>query len=115
VGDQLLQEFALRLRRSVRSTDTVARLGGDEFVVILEGLRSRSDATLVAQNMVDDIRSPIDLGERLLQVTTSVGVAFLDAGSGEDKSASTMLAQADAALYAAKAAGRNGYHLAVGT
>ena len=110
VGDQILKEFARRLSRCVRATDTVARLGGDEFVVILEGLHDASDAERVAKVIVAEFRRPFDVGERMLNVTTSIGIAFSPClEAAED--APAFLKEADAALYLAKSAGRNGYHL----
>ena len=103
-GDAVLKEFAVRIRRAVRSTDTAARLAGDEFVVILEGLQSPAEASHVAAKLVDVIRAPMRVGGIELQVTTSVGVAcWGGVGDGADD----MLERADRALYRAKAAGRN--------
>lgn len=108
-GDEVLKEFAKRLRQCVRGTDTVARLAGDEFVVLLEGVRHPSEPELVASKMVAQMRQPFTLNTQALQVTTSIGVAFR---SGAAAGAEVLLAQADAALYAAKAAGRDTYRLA---
>jgi len=104
VGDAVLQEFAQRLRAAVRVTDTVARLAGDEFVIIIEGLNAREEASLVAAKIVAGMSAPMAVEGGDLQVTTSIGVAAV----GPDmRSADELLAQADAALYAAKRAGRN--------
>ncbi len=104
VGDAVLQEFAQRLRAAVRVTDTVARLAGDEFVIIVEGLNAREEASLVAAKIVAGMSAPMAVEGGDLQVTTSIGVAAV----GPDmRSADELLAQADAALYAAKRAGRN--------
>jgi diguanylate cyclase (GGDEF)-like protein/PAS domain S-box-containing protein len=108
-GDTLLREFARRLQQSVRSTDTVARLGGDEFVVILEGLHSDEEPRFVARKILAGIDRPFDIDGGLSRVTTSVGVAFHTAAS---EGPADLLARADAALYQAKAAGRNTYRLA---
>jgi diguanylate cyclase (GGDEF)-like protein/PAS domain S-box-containing protein len=110
VGDQILKEFAWRLSRCVRSTDTVARLGGDEFVVILEGLHAESEAEQVGRNVIDEIRQPFGLGEIRVSVTTSVGIAYRP-GIEATETAQTLLKRADAALYLAKTSGRNRYHL----
>ncbi len=104
-GDAVLKEFAARIRRSVRSTDTAARLAGDEFVVILEGLQEDAEASRVATKLVEAIRAPMRLpggGEILL--TTSVGMACW---SGIGEGAEDLLDRADRALYRAKAAGRD--------
>ena len=110
-GDAVLREFSRRLQASVRQVDLVARLAGDEFVVILEGLHNSAEATAVARKIVDAVALPMNLDDRTLLVTTSIGVAY------HDSTASTitvpkLLARADEALYGAKAAGRNTFHLA---
>ena len=106
-GDGVLVEYAQRLLASVRSTDTVARLAGDEFVVVLENVHTREAAVAVARKIVERVGTvPFELDGRSLNVTTSIGIAFhqaADASAG----AADLLARADAALYRAKAAGRN--------
>lgn len=109
VGDGALKEFARRLRRIVRATDTVARLAGDEFVVILEGLHSEDEPRLIAAKILAEINHPFELGECHLAVTTSVGIACTGTGR---VTAAELLARADKALYEAKAAGRNKYECA---
>ena len=104
VGDAVLQQFADRLRAAVRVTDTVARLAGDEFVIIIEGLNVREEASLVAGKIVASMGTPMAVDGGEVAVTTSIGVAVL---GPEMRSADELLAQADAALYAAKRAGRN--------
>ena len=109
VGDEVLKEFSRCLCRCVRATDTVARLGGDEFVVILEGLHARAEAAQVAQIIIDDVRKPLTVFASVVRLTTSIGIAFWPrADVAED--ATALLKRADAALYAAKSAGRNQYH-----
>lgn len=105
VGDGVLVEFAHRLKSTVRVTDSVYRLGGDEFVIVMEHLGDHDAAAGVAEKIVDLIRSaPFD--ETLnLNVTTSIGV--LAGVAKENADAKVLLDQADAALYVAKAAGRN--------
>jgi diguanylate cyclase (GGDEF)-like protein/PAS domain S-box-containing protein len=108
VGDLVLQEFAWRLRHSVRTTDMVARLAGDEFVVILEALHSNAEPQFIARKILAGINLPFAIGGRTLAVTTSVGIAFQNGGQ---VSPADLLARADAALYQAKADGRNRYFL----
>ena len=110
VGDRVLQEFAERLRGSVRTTDTVARLGGDEFVIVLEGLGTDVEPLAVAQKIVAQVNRPFVVDGRTLEVTTSIGVAFHRHGNVDP---SDLLARADSALYAAKTAGRNTFQLSL--
>jgi diguanylate cyclase (GGDEF)-like protein/PAS domain S-box-containing protein len=103
-GDAVLKEFAHRLLDCVRTTDTVARLAGDEFVIILEGLRERDEAQQIAEKIGEALRPTFHFDQCTMQVTSSVGVAYLD---GENISAEEVIAKADAELYKAKQAGRN--------
>jgi diguanylate cyclase (GGDEF)-like protein/PAS domain S-box-containing protein len=108
-GDGVLVEYARRLLASVRSTDTVARLAGDEFVVVLENLHTREAAAAIAQKIVEQIGgTAFEIDGRSLRVTTSIGVAFHPANE-PPATPSDLLANADAALYRAKSAGRNTY------
>jgi diguanylate cyclase (GGDEF)-like protein len=106
VGDRLLRAVAGRLQALVRQGDTVARLGGDEFVVMLVDLPQAEDAALIAHEIVQALARPLRLDERLLHVTASIGLATFPA---DGDSADLLLKQADAAMYRAKAEGRNGF------
>ncbi|RIX77694.1 sensor domain-containing diguanylate cyclase [Acidovorax cavernicola] len=107
IGDGVLAEYARRLRTSVRETDTVVRLAGDEFVVVLENVRSQDAVAGVAQKIVAYIGAPVfDVDGRRLDVTTSIGIAFLETVDATVE-AGELLARADTALYAAKSQGRN--------
>jgi diguanylate cyclase (GGDEF)-like protein/PAS domain S-box-containing protein len=112
-GDGVLAEYARRLLASVRSTDTVARLAGDEFVVVLENLRTQDSVANVARKIIGQICAPaFQVDGRLLEVTTSIGIAFLQAVD-TSVTAEELLARADAALYDAKSAGRNRFAFSV--
>jgi diguanylate cyclase (GGDEF)-like protein/PAS domain S-box-containing protein len=105
-GDELLKEVAARLCGAVRASDTVARLGGDEFVVLLPGLRARDEAAQVADKIIDALARPFPLEGHVLHVTPSIGICvFPDDGTDVE----TLMRHADAAMYHAKAAGRNNY------
>jgi len=108
VGDALLQEFAARLRRCVRTTDTVARLGGDEFTLVLEDLRRHDDALQIAEKILRLVREPVHACGHRITVTTSIGIAF---ARGEDDNPDTLLQHADTALYQAKRDGRDTWRL----
>lgn len=101
-GDGLLAEIARRLRARIRTTDTAARLGGDEFVVLLEPLRSATDAGRVAREIVAAIAHPIALDGRELVVSASVGIATFPADA---EGPVELLSRADAAMYRAKSEG----------
>ena len=105
VGDQVLQEASSRLRGCVRDQDTVARLGGDEFVVILPNLKDLDGAGIVARKIVKLLDSPSDhTGSRLMRISASVGIGIYPADA---TTADELIKCADAAMYHAKAEGRN--------
>ncbi|MNQ64686.1 Cyclic di-GMP phosphodiesterase Gmr [compost metagenome] len=105
MGDLLLREVALRLRADLHSQDTLARIGGDEFVLLVQ-LPEPNDAPSVAANQVNLISRPFRVGEQDLQVSASIGIAIYP-GNGVDQH--ELLMNADAAMYHAKSAGKNGY------
>jgi diguanylate cyclase (GGDEF)-like protein/PAS domain S-box-containing protein len=107
-GDALLKAFAERLNASVRETDTVARLGGDEFVILLEDVREDGDARAIADKIIEAMRREFHVDAKARRATASIGIAF----TRGDTSSEELMKQADAALYEAKRAGRNKYHVA---
>ncbi len=107
-GDEVLKAFSRRLQQSVRVTDTVARLGGDEFVIILEGVHGPDEPQIVARKIVANVTRPLEVEGRPLTLTTSIGIAFRGQILAADgATAEALIGRADAALYAAKKAGRN--------
>ena len=76
MGDLLLQSVAQLFDGRIRRSDTVARTGGDEFAVILEGPTSRAEATLVGNSLLDLLKDPLRLKDRLVKVDASMGVAL---------------------------------------
>jgi len=110
-GDQLLVEVGRRLQRAAREQDTVGRLGGDEFVVIGRQVRTPAEAVSLAARVMRAVQQPVILGGQPTRPSLSMGVAL----SRPDDSCDAVLAAADRAMYAAKAAGRGRWHLASGT
>ncbi len=106
VGDLLLQTVALRLRQVLRDSDLVCRQGGDEFVLLVNELASVEDAGRVALKIIQVVGAPCQLEGHDLEVRPSLGVA-LAPQDGMDME--TLMARADSAMYAAKAAGRGTY------
>jgi diguanylate cyclase (GGDEF)-like protein len=74
-GDLLLQNVSAMFSTRVRKSDTVARTGGDEFSLILEEPTNRTNARLVAQSLMQLLQEPMQVGEHLVQVGASIGVA----------------------------------------
>lgn len=104
VGDDVLREVAQRLRQSVRSTDTLARVGGEEFLLLLP--MNDVDGALVHAGRIRKriCAEPISTPAASIALTVSLGVAEV---LPADANASSVVSRADAALYSAKAAGRN--------
>ncbi len=105
-GDQLLLKIAERLNGVVRNTDTVARLGGDEFVIVLPEIAGREDVRKVAANIIESLSQAIHVATHDLHITPSIGISIYP-DDGADSS--SLLKNADAAMYQAKSLGRNGY------
>ncbi|WP_311221590.1 MULTISPECIES: EAL domain-containing protein [unclassified Acidovorax] len=104
-GDAILQSAAQRLRTEARQSDTVARLGGDEFLVLLEDVGQTADCLAVVNRILAALSQPFDLAGRQVQISCSIGVVVYPNQGERDK----LVANADAAMYAAKRAGGNGY------
>ncbi len=107
VGDVLLQEVSTRLTSCVRQEDTVARLGGDEFTVLLFDIKTPSDASLVADKILNTLRQPLNISGHQLVVTTSIGITIVPQDGTDPNS---LMKNADLAMYRAKEHGRNTYH-----
>jgi two-component system, cell cycle response regulator len=104
-GDSVLQDFAIRIRKSIRGIDLACRYGGEEFVVVMPET-DMAVATMVAERLRRRIASepfPIQKGARVIEVTISIGIAGL--APGDD--AAAVIKRADQALYRAKRDGRN--------
>jgi diguanylate cyclase (GGDEF)-like protein len=105
IGDLLLAEVAQRIGVNVRSQDTIARVGGDEFVLLAE-VAEPADAANLADKVLTAIREPFQVAGRELRVSTSIGISMYP-GNGIHQP--DLLVNADAAMYHAKALGRNAY------
>ncbi len=106
VGDQLLKAVANRLGHLVRGEDTIARLGGDEFTILLESITKEYNVAQIAQKVIEALTDPFELEGHVLHIGTSVGISVYP-NDGDD--ATTLVKHADAAMYQAKALGRNNY------
>jgi diguanylate cyclase (GGDEF)-like protein/PAS domain S-box-containing protein len=106
VGDLLLQQVTQRISIALRAEDIVARWGGDEFTLILPNLADPSDAAKIAHRIADQLTPPFLLQNHELHVTASLGIAIFPE-DGQDMT--TLLQNADVAMYRAKQQGRNNY------
>jgi diguanylate cyclase (GGDEF)-like protein/PAS domain S-box-containing protein len=103
-GDLALQEVAKRMQGTVRDTDTVSRVGGDEFTILLSRVHNASDAMKVATKVLDAVGKPFVIHGNQCVIGVSIGICL---SSPELTSADTLMKNADTAMYAAKAQGRN--------
>ncbi|MFC5480705.1 EAL and GGDEF domain-containing protein [Massilia suwonensis] len=105
-GDYLLKEVAARLCHVVRASDTVARLGGDEFVVLVPGAGTQEECSQVGDKIIEALGAPVRFEGHSLHISPSIGICvYPDDGADVD----LLMRHADAAMYQAKAAGRNNY------
>lgn len=108
VGDRLLIEVAARLKSCIKATDTLSRFGGDEFLILLEQIKSPEEVSLVAERLVTALTAtPFLLFGNEVQISTSIGITLFP---DDDVRIDELIKNVDLALYAAKEAGRNGYH-----
>jgi diguanylate cyclase (GGDEF)-like protein len=105
-GDELLRISAHRMAQAVRPEDTIARLGGDEFAVLCDAIADETAAIEIADRIQGACGQPVELGGSPLPVSASVGVTVSHPAETGADDAATLLGEADAALYRAKAKGR---------
>jgi diguanylate cyclase (GGDEF)-like protein/PAS domain S-box-containing protein len=106
VGDKFLIAVARVLNTCVRAVDTVARLGGDEFTVLLADASTIDGAVIVARRILSALSQPMDLDGITVTSSVSIGIAF---SAGQYQQPEEIIKDADAAMYEAKAQGRNCY------
>ncbi len=106
VGDLVLQEIAIRFKKSLREEDTVSRFGGDEFVCLIESLDSCAMAATLAQKLISRVKEPLIIEEKTIQLTCSIGISVYDRDADDEK---TLLHKADTAMYRAKDLGKDNY------
>ncbi len=103
-GDSLLKQAANRIREEVRRQDTVCRLGGDEFTIILESMAEPQEAALVAEKVLGAVARPFRVEGHEVFATASIGISLYPA---DGRDVSTLLKNADTAMYRSKEHGRN--------
>jgi diguanylate cyclase (GGDEF)-like protein/PAS domain S-box-containing protein len=109
IGDQLLIHLATTMKNALREGDTLARIGGDEFVAILLDLDGIESCVPMLKRLLESASAQVQLGAVLLQGSASVGVTVYPQAEG--MVADQLLRQADQAMYQAKLAGKNRYHV----
>ncbi len=103
-GDEVLKAVAFRISEAIRGTDSLFRMGGDEFVILFTHLADEGDLRRILDKILERIRKPIPVGNRLIRVSASIGVALCP---DHGESPSDLVVCADNAMYQAKRQGRN--------
>ncbi len=106
IGDLLLEKVGIRLTACLRGVDTIARLGGDEFTVILNTVKTKEHAAIVAEKIITSLARPFKIHSHLIHIGSSIGItAYPEDGDDLD----AMFKHADMAMYDVKEKGRNAY------
>lgn len=107
-GDRVLIDIAGRMKEALRGGDTVARLGGDEFVVLLLGLNNAEECDGALQRLLHRVSQPLAHLPGQVALSASIGVTMYPADNADPD---TLMRHADQAMYQAKLAGKNRYHI----
>lgn len=107
-GDKLLVETAYRLQKSVRTMDLVARIGGDEFIVLLTDVTQISNASDIAQNIINRLNQDFKINNHILNIGASIGISFYPQDADN---IDTLISNADSAMYVAKNSGKNNFSI----
>jgi diguanylate cyclase (GGDEF)-like protein len=108
MGDQLLIAVSNLLQEGLRENDIVARLGGDEFVILLDDIKSPRDVTLIGERIQRKLQAPFQLNGQNIFTSASIGIVF---GSASYIHASSLMRDADIAMYRAKDQGKARYEI----
>ncbi len=107
IGDELLQQVSMRLKKCIRSADTLARFGGDEFTLLLPKLKNgEADASALAEKITNTLKEAFYVDGHELYVSASIGIALYPQ---DGTSMNTLIKHADVAMYHVKGQGKNGY------
>jgi len=105
-GDKLLQEVAKRIKNRLREEDTLARLGGDEFILLIEQRGDSQEVAMIAQKLLDAFANSYAVDGHDLYLSASIGISLFPM---DGQNATTLVRNADMAMYRAKEQGRNNF------
>jgi diguanylate cyclase (GGDEF)-like protein/PAS domain S-box-containing protein len=106
IGDKLLQEVAKRIKSRLREEDTLARLGGDEFILLVEQRGDAQEVVMIAQKLLEAFFQPFAVDGHDLYLSASIGISLFPM---DGQNATTLVRNADMAMYRAKEQGRNNF------
>ena len=106
IGDELLVQCARRIEGCVRENDSVARLGGDEFVIIINNLQDVKNVERVTQDLLTSLSKPLKIESEIIHTSASIGITLYP---DDAQDVSSLLKNADQAMFRVKASGRNSY------
>ncbi len=107
-GDKMLIAFARRLEKFIPPGTTLSRLGGDEFCMLVEELRDIGQATVIAENLLDVLSSPLEIEDQEIYTAASIGIVI---GQGDKHYPESLLRDADTALHRAKSSGKGRFEV----
>ncbi|MDH4945190.1 bacteriohemerythrin [Sulfurimonas sp. C5] len=107
VGDTLLVEVSKRIKKEIRETDILSRFGGDEFTLLLPEIKNTNVIDRIAQNIIDSIKRPFYVEKTTFHISASIGITLYP---DDGVNSSTLLRNADQAMYQAKRSGRSQYN-----
>ena len=108
LGDELLIAVSQRMKAALREGDTLARIGGDEFIAVMVNLEKIEDSKPVLKRLLKAAADPFTVGDVVMQVSASIGATFYP---DDDVDADLLMRHADQAMYVAKQAGKNRFHM----
>ena len=113
VGDDFIKVIAYRLQQCIREGDTVSRLEGDEFGIILSPIHQDYDVRIITEKIITSISEPASINGQIPQIDCNIGISFYpdDQMASQHESVEILIQHADMAMYLAKEAGINTYHI----
>ena len=106
-GDTVLRTVSKRLKACLRSSDVIARLGGDEFIILVQEINDKTNAGVVAANILSTIAEPMPYSGEEYKLTASIGICLFPEDANSEQS---LINNADKAMYITKNSGKNNYH-----
>lgn len=105
-GDKLLEIIAGKFKSNIKNNNTVCRFGGDEFIILKPGIYEKNEVISFAENILNIFNEPLNIYEKIIYITASIGISVYHK---DGVTSTTILKNADTAMYTAKASGKNRY------